>query len=118
MNAKTKLFSSFKNAFNGIFLLIKSERNAKIHLILSFIAITFGLVLKISYMEWIAVIFCIGFVTALEAINTSIEKICDFVNPEYHLNIKKIKDMAAAAVLISALCALCIGLLIFLPKIL
>jgi diacylglycerol kinase len=118
MNAITKLYSSFRNAFNGIVLLLQTERNAKIHLILSFLATFLGFLLKISSMEWIAVIFCIGFVIALEAINTSIEKLCDFVNPDYHLNIKKIKDISAAAVLISALCAFCIGLLIFIPKLL
>lgn len=118
MNAINKLFSSFNNAFKGLSLLIRTERNAKIHLLLSLVAISLGFLFKISTMEWIAIIFCIGFVHALEAINTSIEKLCDFINPDYHLNIKNIKDIAAAAVLISAICAFCIGLLIFIPKLL
>ena len=76
-----------------------------------------GFVFKISAGEWIAVIFCIGFVFALELINTSIENMADFVSQDYHNSIKKTKDLAAGAVLISAIAAVITGLIIFVPKI-
>ena len=68
-------------------------------------------VFKISEGEWIAVIFCIGFVFALELVNSSIENMADFVSKEYHDLIKKTKDLAAGAVLIGAIAAAIIGLI-------
>ena len=68
--------------------------------------------------EWIGVIFSIGLVFSLEIINSSIENIADFISPEKHKMIKKIKDLSASGVLISAITALIIGLIIFIPKIL
>ena len=68
-------------------------------------------------MEWIAIGFCIAFVIAMEMLNTAIEKLCDVVHQEVHPGIKKVKDIAAGAVLISAIFSLITGLIIFLPKI-
>jgi len=69
-------------------------------------------------LEWIAVVVAFGFVIAMEIVNSAIENIADFVSPEKHEMIKKIKDLAAAAVLIAAITAFIIGLIIFVPKIL
>ena len=68
-------------------------------------------------MEWIAIGFCIAFVIAMEMLNTALEKLCDVVHQEVHPGIKKVKDIAAGAVLISAIFSLITGLIIFLPKI-
>lgn len=62
------------------------------------------------------VVFLIGFVLTAEAFNTAIEKICDFIHPELHPKIGKIKDIAAGGVLIAVLTAVVIGLIIFAPK--
>jgi len=107
---------SFKFAFNGIKLFFKEEHNSWIHLLLTMTAITFGVWLKISLLEWVLIVFCIGFVFVTEIINTAIENICNFISPEKHSIIKRIKDLSAAAVLFSAVTSLIVGVLIFLPK--
>ena len=113
-----KRIHSFKYAFNGLQILLNSEHNSWIHLFASVCVLVAGFVFKISVGEWIAVIFCIGMVFALELVNTAIENMADFVSKEYHQSIKKIKDLAAAAVFVGAVAAAIIGLIIFLPKIL
>lgn len=81
-------------------------------------AICFGFLLKIGSKEWIAIIFSISLVFSFELINSAVEKLADVVSPEIHPVIKKAKDLAAAAVLVSSIAALIIGLLIFIPKVL
>lgn len=108
---------SFKYAINGLRILIKEEHNSRIHLFASICVIIAGLILKVSAHEWIAIIFSIGLVISLELINSSIENIADFISPERHEMIKKIKDLSAAGVLIGAIAAFTIGLIIFIPKI-
>jgi len=113
-----KRFKSFSYAFNGVKILFKEEHNARIHLFAVVIVITAGVMLNISIIEWLFIIFSIGFVFAMEFFNSSIENISDFISPEKHDMIKKIKDLAAGGVLTSAITAFIIGCTIFLPKIL
>lgn len=80
-------------------------------------AIIAAYLLSISLLEWISILIAIGLVFSLELINSSIESLADFTSPEKNEQIKKVKDLAAAGVLIASLTALCIGLIIFLPKI-
>jgi len=122
MNNKKKFkiherLNSFKYAFNGIKELIDNEPNVWIHLFATILVIVAGFLFKISLFEWIAIVFGIGFVITLEAINSSIEKLSDFASPGKNDQIKKVKDLAAAGVLISSATALIIGLIVFLPKI-
>ena len=106
---------SFKYAFRGVFLLFRYEHNAWIHLIAIVCAVTAGIILSLTSLEWVAILFAIGSVLAAEAINTAIEKLADFVSP---VLIGKVKDLAAAAaVLILSICAFIIGGIIFIPKI-
>jgi undecaprenol kinase/diacylglycerol kinase (ATP) len=79
--------------------------------------VTAGFVFKISLLEWIAVTICIGIVFTLELVNTAIENMANFVSKEYHESIKKVKDLAAAAVFVAAIAATIVGLIIFVPKI-
>lgn len=113
----SKLLKSFKYAFNGLRILFLGEQNARIHFAISICVIIAGFVFTISLYEWIALFFAIGLVFSLEIINTSIEELSDIVSPERNEKIKKTKDLAAAGVLISAICAAIIGLIIFIPKI-
>jgi undecaprenol kinase/diacylglycerol kinase (ATP) len=113
-----KRLKSFKYAFNGLKVLFQEEHNSRIHLLATVCVVIAGYAFRISQYEWIAIIFAIGLVLTVEIINTTIEDIADFVSPEKHEKIKRIKDLAAAAVLVSAVTALIIGLIIFLPKIL
>lgn len=111
-----KLIHSFKYAFRGIYSAFKSERNMKIHLtILSFVLL-FGILLKISMIEWIICIFCVALVIGSEMFNTSIETVVDLVTQEQNELAKLSKDIAAGAVLVSAIASSLIGLCIFLPK--
>ena len=76
-----------------------------------------GFMFSISTAEWLAVTVVIGLVLALEAVNTSIETLADLVSKERNATIKKVKDLAAAGVLLAAMAALAVGVLVFLPKI-
>lgn len=113
-----KRLASFKYAFNGIRLLIQKEHNAWIHCFATIFVIIAGFLFGLSKMEWIAIIIVIGSVFAGEAINSSIEALADEVSPEYNEGIKRVKDLAAGAVLFMAIAAAIVGLIIFLPKIL
>jgi diacylglycerol kinase len=108
---------SFGYAFNGLKILLKEEHNARIHLFATICVIFAGCIFQLSVYEWITIVFVIGFVWAMESVNSAIENMCDFVSPEKHQHIKKIKDLSAAAVLLAAITAFTVGLIIFLPKI-
>jgi len=112
-----KRLASFRYAFNGLIILIKEEHNARIHCFIACCVLIASVMLKISTSEWIAVIFCIGWVIALELINSAIEKIGDFLSIEKNETVKKMKDLSAGAVLLAAIASVIIGLIIFLPKI-
>lgn len=112
-----KRIQSFGHAINGLKTLIKEEHNARIHFFAGIVVIAAGFLLEISIMEWIAIVFAIGFVITVEILNSSIENVADFITPKHHNTIKKIKDLAAAAVLVSAITAFAIGMLVFIPKI-
>jgi len=108
---------SFGYAGKGLLYAFRTQHNLWIHLVLALIAIGMGFWLKISSAEWCFVVFAIGFVLAAELFNTAIEWLVDLVSPEWNEKAGKIKDVAAGAVLVSALDALLIGLIVFGPKI-
>lgn len=107
---------SFRYAFNGLVLFFKEEHNSWIHLFSGGLTVFFGIAFKLSMSEWLAVIFAIGFVMVTEIINTAIENLADFVSKEKLDSIKRIKDLAAAGVLVSAFTSFLIGAFIFIPK--
>ena len=109
--------NSFSYAWDGLKAAFKTEHNTWIHLALSFTALALGLVMKISSMEFVALIIVMTMVWVAELFNTAIEKTMDFISREKHPSIKLVKDLAAAAVLITALSALIVGAIIFIPKI-
>lgn len=113
---KTRI-KSFGYAIKGIAFFFSSQPNAKIHLMAGVLASGLGYTLKISNLEWVGIVFSIGAVLTTEAINTALEELVNFVSPEYHKQAGIVKDVAAGAVLITALMALVIGCIIFLPKI-
>ena len=114
---RKKLRNSFKYAFEGVHRELKEEQNLKIHILIMILVIIAGFILKLSPMEWIICIILFGFVIALELINTAIELTVDLAMPEIHPKAKAAKDIAAAAVLVSATCSVIIGVIIYLPKI-
>ena len=108
-------YLSFKNAFSGLFFILKSQTNFKIHIFLSIVAIFLGFILKINYYEWSIVVILITVGLAIEALNTIIEEAMDLINDGWHEKIKIIKDMAAGVMLIFAFGSIFIAGLIFLP---
>lgn len=110
--------NSFKYAFQGIFDLFRSQPNAKIHLLAAIVVIAAGFYFQLSKTEWAIILMTIFLVLAAEAFNTAIEYLTDLVSPEYHKLAEKTKDAAAAGVLLTAMGAIAVAAMIFLPKIL
>ena len=111
-------FQSLKNAINGILSVVKSGRNIKIQLIFAIIVIIAGIVFKITNIEFLILILTIFLVLVSEFMNTAIENLCDLYTTEYNEKIKIIKDIGAGAVTLAAIASACVGLIMFLPKIL
>jgi diacylglycerol kinase len=107
---------SFRHAIRGIGMVLKSEKNMQIHLIVAVLVIIAGIFFKINITEWMLCLLCFGLVLGAEMVNTSIEKLVDLVSPQRHELAGKAKDIAAGAVLICALIAASVGLIIFIPK--
>lgn len=112
-----KRLESFKYAFNGLRILLEEEHNAWIHVTAAIVACGAGVFFGISHMEWCVIVVSIGLVFAFELMNSAVENLSDYVQPELDEVIEKIKDLSAAAVLISAFMAFVCALVIFLPKI-
>lgn len=111
-----KFLRGFGYAFKGLAYALKTQLNFRVHLICALIVIGLGYGLNISSAEWLWIILAIGLVLTAEAFNTALELLVDFVSPEYNKKAGHIKDMCAAAVLVTAVTALVIGMVIFLPK--
>jgi diacylglycerol kinase len=112
-----KFIRGFGFAFKGIGHAAKTQLNFRVHLVCAAIAVLLGFVLRISAAEWLWIALCIGMVLLTELLNTAIELLVDLVSPGYHEKAGRVKDMCAAAVLVTAITALAIGLVIFIPKI-
>jgi diacylglycerol kinase len=112
-----KRIKSFEYAFNGLKIFFKTQPNARIHFIASVLVIILGIFYKLEDREWLFVILGIGTVFLAEVFNTAIEFLVNFVSPDFHKEAGKIKDLAAAGVLIAAITAAVIGIVIFFPKI-
>lgn len=108
---------SFGYAIAGIGTLIRTQANARIHLLATVVVVTLGFVLEVSRGEWCALLLAGGMVWLAEGMNTALEFLVDLVSPEHHPLAGKAKDVAAGAVLLAALFAAAVGLLIFLPRI-
>jgi diacylglycerol kinase len=120
-NEKYKAESHFQSQFyaiEGLKLIIKNERNFRIHLITATLVVLAGIILQFSHQDWIAVSLLIGLVLISEAFNSVIEALSDSISLEYRVNIKYAKDVSAGAVLISALVSIVAGSIIVFPYIL
>jgi diacylglycerol kinase (ATP) len=106
---------SFKFAFNGIWIMLSTQQNAWIHLFVTLIVIIFGVQFELTKFEWCWIILATISVFTAEALNTAFEFLTDVASPEFHPLAAKAKDVAAGAVLITAIGAVLIGLLIFSP---
>lgn len=106
---------SVRYAIVGIRDMIVSQHNAWVHAVATAAVVCAGLLLGVSPIEWCILILAISSVWVAEALNTAFELLCDVASPEFHPLVRKAKDIAAGAVLLSAIGAAAIGLVIFLP---
>lgn len=111
-----RFMKSFSNAARGIAYLFKSQRNARIEIIIATMVIASGILFHISTIEWALILLCISLVLGFEGFNTALELLADKVHPEIDPEIGKVKDVAAGAVLITSIVAAIIGFIIFAPK--
>ena len=103
-------------ALRGAVLLIRTEASIKIQVFIAIMVTAAGFYFNISNTEWIFQIFAIAMVIGTEGLNTAIEKLCDYLQPEFDPKIGFIKDISAGAVMIVSIAASIIGLIIYLPK--
>ena len=111
-----RLLNSFIYAFKGLTYAFKTQLNFKIHCVVAILVITLGLIINLSITEWLWIAISIGLVIIIELLNTAIEVLVDLISPQKQPKAGAIKDLAAAAVLVSVLVALTVGLFIFIPK--
>ena len=104
---------SVKNALLGIRALVKHERNFQIQLAVFLLVILMGVYFSITRFEWVVIILVSALVFALEAMNTSIEHLANFIHPEKNDKIGLLKDIAAGSVLMASISALIIGVIVF-----
>jgi len=112
---KTSLGSSFRYAIAGIVYALIRERNMRIHFLAACAAVALGIWLDISRMEWALLSITITLVMAVEMINIAVEKAVDIITGEYHPLAKAAKNVAAGAVLLTAINALVMAYIIFVP---
>ncbi|HEY8501031.1 MAG TPA: diacylglycerol kinase family protein [Clostridia bacterium] len=117
MKSRT-LFDSFKYAAHGIKTAFTQERNFRVHCVTAVIVVITGILFGISLVKWALVFTAFGFVFVSELVNTAAETLVDMVTKEYSKEAKRVKDLAAAAVLVSAASAVLIGIFVFLEPVL
>lgn len=117
MHKNDSIFLSFFNALIGLRQCIRSEKNAKFHLIATLFVILTASLLHLSLMNWLFLLLAISLVWITELFNTAIEYLFDFLEPEIDPRVKFAKDISSAAVLIASLFSFIVGILIIVPPI-
>lgn len=108
--------ASFRFAFNGVRQFFRHEHNARIHLLATVVVFIGAWWFGLSKSEILSLVLAAGFVWSAEIFNTAVERIMDFIVRDRHPQVKLIKDISAASVLIAAFAALVTGAIIFIPK--
>ena len=120
MNTERNFFlnrlKAFNYAFKGFLILITSEKSIIAQVIIGILMTVFGFIMNLSATEWLFQILAIALILVAESLNTGIEKLADFIHPDYHKEIGRIKDISAGAAFFAAIFAVIIGLIIYLPK--
>lgn len=108
------LIQSIAHAMYGVKDIFLRERNFRYHCLIAVLVVGCGLAIHLSLMEWIAIVVCIGAMFVAETFNSAIERLADFAcNGKYQFLVKQAKDAASAAVLLTAVFTVLIGLLVF-----
>jgi len=103
-------------ALKGAYKLITTEHSIMVQFSIAILLVIAGFYFHISREEWMIQTLAFGLVLGIESLNTAVEKIADFIHPEFHDRIGFIKDIAAGAVMFAATAAIVVGLLIYVPK--
>jgi len=112
---RSNRLTSFKYAFSGIWHVVRTQPNARIHLAIACVVVVLGIWLGLSLTEWAIITLAIGLVLVAEAFNTVAEAMVDLATAEYHPLAKIAKDASAGAVLLMAVAAVVVGVLILGP---
>ena len=118
LQGKTNFIDSMNHALDGINYTLDHERNFKIEMIIAMLVIVAGFFFKVSKVEWLILLITTSSVLVLELVNTSIERCVDLITKDYQELAKHAKDVSAGAVLLASIFSVCVGIIIFLPKIL
>lgn len=109
-------FKSVGFALKGAVKLATTEHSVMVQSSIAVLLVIAGFYFEISREEWMFQTLAIGLVLAIEGLNTAVEKVADFIHPEFHEKIGFIKDIAAGAVFFAAMTAITIGCFIYIPK--
>jgi diacylglycerol kinase len=109
---------SFSFAAQGVWYVVRTQRNMRVHLLAGLAAVMAGLILRIDAADWACVLAVIGLVLTAETLNTVVEALVDLYTDDFHPLAKAAKDMAAGAVLLSSAAAVGVGVAVFLPRLL
>jgi len=112
----TGRLKSISFALKGAYKLITTEHSIMIQFSIAILLAIAGFYFHISREEWMMQTLAVGLVLGIESLNTAVEKIADFIHPEFHERIGFIKDIAAGAVMFTAIASIVVGLLIYVPK--
>jgi diacylglycerol kinase len=110
-----RLLKSFTYSFKGLRKIIQEEQNLKIQLIFGLIAAILGITFQVSRTEWMVLIISSTLVIFAEVLNSAVERVTDVLKPRINDYVKEIKDIMAAAVMISAISSVIIGIIVFYP---
>jgi diacylglycerol kinase (ATP) len=110
-------YRAFGYAFSGLVSAFRNELHVKLHAISALLVIGLGFYCHVTVTEWLLLLGCISLVICTELMNSALERLCNLVSPGQHPAVKYIKDVAAAAVLISCVLAVITGILVFLPHV-
>jgi len=113
---KGSLAASFKHAFEGLWYVLSSERNARIHLSIAALVGALGIWLRLTALEWALIVAAIALVFAGEMLNTVVELTLDLVMPDENSLAKHAKDVAAGAILVASAAAAVIGVIVLGPR--
>lgn len=120
MNNESNFFlnriKAFKFAAKGFWILVTTEKSIITQIVIGIIMTLIGFIINLSATEWLFQILAIALILVAESLNTGIEKLADFIHPEYHKEIGRIKDISAGAAFFAAIFAVIIGLIIYVPK--
>lgn len=110
-----KIIRSIEFAFSGLFYVVKTQNNARFHLLATILVTLLGIWVNLTIIQWVIIMIAIAFVWITECLNTAIENFFNLVNPNQNSFVKQGKDSGAAAVLIAAIISVVLGFLVLGP---